>query len=492
MEKTFDIKELLDLFLKRIIIIAACGLIGGVALYVVSAYFVTPQYTSATRLYVNNNNAVKMDRIQNADIAASQELVSTYAIILQDSDVLQQAADLVGGGITGDRIRRMISVSSVNSTEIMEIRTTSSDPELSAKVSNAVANIAPSVLKRVVKAGSVEVIGTAKVPRVPSSPNVSRNSIIGIMFGVLLSMGIIFMIQFFDNTVKGEDDLKIRYNIPVLGEIPDLLMHHGVKSNKKIPLISNYLNFIRNLFNSKSKGLDNKKDIDLTIKDDTPFHIKEAYKTVRTNLTFALGTSEKKIVEISSAIQSEYKSTTSCNMALTIAETGAKVLLIDADMRKPTQHKLSRLNNSKGLSSVLAGIDKLEESIHKNVDNNLDILPSGPIPPNPSELLSSDNMKNLLEELDKTYDIILIDTPPINIVTDALSLSKYTTGIIVMARQNQTQYEELNSVISSIEFANVNLLGMILVSWRQGDKSYSKYKYKYKYKYEYGNSGGSV
>lgn len=218
---------------------------------------------------------------------------------------------------------------------------------------------------------------------------------------------------------------------------------------------------------------------------DTPFQVTEAYKTLRTNLLFALAAGENKSVVISSSSPSEGKSSTCANLAITMSQTGAKVILIDADLRKPTQYQIFKCNNSKGLTTILAGFNDLDDVIKRDVEPKLDIITSGPAPPNPSELLGSERMTHLLNMLNEHYDYIFIDTPPINVVTDAMVLAGRTAGVVLVARQGQTAYDDLTKAVSSVEFSGANILGLVINGVNEKSGRYGKYKYG-KYKYSYG------
>lgn len=216
------------------------------------------------------------------------------------------------------------------------------------------------------------------------------------------------------------------------------------------------------------------------------FQIVEAYKTIRTNLLFTLANTDNKIVAISSAEPNAGKSTVSCNLSITMAQTGAKVLLIDADMRKPSQHKTFRVKKANGLSRVLSGQAELEECICHDVARGLDLLPSGSLPPNPSELLSSETMKELLERLALQYDYIFIDTPPLGVVSDTLVLSELTAGTVLVARQGQTTYDELQTAIDSVKNVNGTLLGVVISDMRENPRSYGRYeRFQYYKAYDY-------
>ncbi|MCL2018752.1 MAG: CpsD/CapB family tyrosine-protein kinase [Oscillospiraceae bacterium] len=217
------------------------------------------------------------------------------------------------------------------------------------------------------------------------------------------------------------------------------------------------------------------------LNDDTPFMITEAYKTARTNLMFSLSTGERKVVVITSSNPSEGKSTTCSNLGLTLASMGAHTLIIDADLRKPTIHKMFGIPNKKGLSTILGGFDKIDDSIEYSVRENLDIISSGPIPPNPADLLASDLMDSLLKALSKHYDYILIDTPPINVVTDSQLMNNIISGIIFVVWEGLTTHTDINAALRSIKMASGKVLGFIKANCNA--KGAKNYKGNYKYSY---------
>ncbi len=201
---------------------------------------------------------------------------------------------------------------------------------------------------------------------------------------------------------------------------------------------------------------------------DTKFVITEAYKSARTSINFALSTSPSRVITVTSSNPAEAKTTTSVNIAISFAMTGAKVLLIDGDMRKPFVHKLfERLDRKVGLSSVLGGMCTVAEAIKSNIRDNLDIITAGPTPPNPAELLGSDNMKKLIDVLSGHYDYIFVDMPPVNVVSDALLLTPVSAGMLFVIRDNYTKHGDIQSALSQIELANGKVLGFIKTCCKQ-------------------------
>ncbi|HEX6594181.1 MAG TPA: CpsD/CapB family tyrosine-protein kinase [Bacillota bacterium] len=190
--------------------------------------------------------------------------------------------------------------------------------------------------------------------------------------------------------------------------------------------------------------------------------ISEQYRTIRTNLQFAAVDLPLKSIVITSPSPEEGKTITTANMAVVAAQQGKKVLLIDADLRKPTLHYMFWLDNLRGLSTILVGETSLEETVATSDIDHLDVISCGPIPPNPSELLGSKKMKQLLEEAEEKYDLVICDTPPLLAVTDAQILANIVDGSILVIRSGQTEIEAAMKAKEALELAQAKLLGAIL------------------------------
>ena len=229
------------------------------------------------------------------------------------------------------------------------------------------------------------------------------------------------------------------------------------------------------------------------LNNDSPFAIKEAYVKLRTSLMFCM-TADKsrscRTFAVTSAMPSDGKSLTAANIAISYAMMDKRVMLIDADMRKPTQRRLWNVEKSTGLCDFLANIGQLE--IAKVGKLPLWIVCTGTIPPNPSELLSSDKMKDFVNACFDHYDYVIIDTPPINTVADAQIVSTYVDGVLLVAKSGKTTADELNMAIDAVKRAGGNLCGVVLNDLNMKSVKYSykykygdKYGYKYSYKYSY-------
>jgi capsular exopolysaccharide synthesis family protein len=208
----------------------------------------------------------------------------------------------------------------------------------------------------------------------------------------------------------------------------------------------------------------------------------EQYKLLRANLDFTLPEDEKcPVIGITSSMRSEGKSTTAINLAYVLAEKGSKVLLIDADLRIPSIAKKLDIENDYGLSDLLRGKGLYNAEFQTYLMGNWYVLPSGNIPPNPSELLGSGRMAKLLAQLREMFDYIVIDLPPVNLVSDALSVASLISGMLVVIREEHTEKKELERCFQQLKLSNVKLLGFVMNDAQGGSGSYGKYK---RYQYE--------
>jgi len=228
----------------------------------------------------------------------------------------------------------------------------------------------------------------------------------------------------------------------------------------------------------------------LSIKSD--FFIREAYKTLRTNVSFSLtGDEESKLVLVTSSLQSEGKSITATNLAISYAQTNRKVLIIDCDLRRPKMARLLDISAPVGLSNLLMNPSLRNEAIVPSGIENLDVILAGDIPPNPSELLSSPRMQRLLQELREKYDFIILDTPPVNMVIDAVVLAPQCDGVLFVVRANRSERGAVIHAVEQLEYSKAKILGFVLngVDLENSNYGYGKYRYKRYKRYGYGKYG---
>lgn len=231
------------------------------------------------------------------------------------------------------------------------------------------------------------------------------------------------------------------------------------------------------------KNKKNKKDIKIeTLSDKSKFAIVESYKAARTNIMFSLSADDKKVFAVTSYSKGDGKSTVSSNLAISFSKMEKRVLLVDCDLRRPNVHNIFKIENSMGLSNIIGKMGDFDEIVQREVLPNLDILPSGTIPPNPSELLCTARFISLVERLNEEYDYIIFDTPPIGVVSDALMLKDLVAGYVLVLRERSTTHGDVQNLLQTAKLADCKLLGFIKVGCVSSKK---RYKRNYYYYYQY-------
>lgn len=228
----------------------------------------------------------------------------------------------------------------------------------------------------------------------------------------------------------------------------------------------------------KSKSIDKSRDV---ISGESKFAIVEGYKIARTNLVFSMAANENNVVVFTSWSKGEGKSTATANLAISFSKMGKKVLLLDCDLRRPNVHNLMKLKNDAGISEVIGRFKTFDETVNRDVLPCLDVMTAGSIPPNPSELIASTYFDSLLNELKNLYDYVIIDSPPIGIVTDALLLKEQIAGYVVVVREKVTTHGDIEKIIRSIKLADSKIIGFLKVGCVPNEKKRSKGQYGYGY-----------
>ncbi|MBI5076241.1 MAG: polysaccharide biosynthesis tyrosine autokinase [Nitrospirae bacterium] len=295
-----------------------------------------------------------------------------------------------------------------------------------------------------IKTVTVWVIEKAEVPSSPAKPNKFRNILLGLVIGLMGGVGLAFFIEYLDNTVKSAEDVEQRFDVPVLGTIELLDEQKGPAE-------------------------------DIVLRDPHA-NISENYRAIRTSIMLSTADKPPKHILVTSIAPQEGKTTTAVNLAAILAQSGHNVLLVDADLRRPRLRRIFRIESDSGLSTYLAGTSAIEFIAPEGVEH-LQVVPSGPVPPNPSELIGSKHLQELVVSLEEKFDFVVWDSPPLFAAAESLVLSSMLSGTIIVTRAGKTTYKDLERGIKSVRDIEARILGIVINGLDIKDNM--RYNYRY-------------
>ncbi len=315
-----------------------------------------------------------------------------------------------------------------------------------------------------IMASNIQIIDQAELPTKPYKPNKQLNLLLATVVGLFLGVGLAFFFEYLDNTVKTPEDVEQLIRLPSFGMVPEI-------SNERRRRLESGASYpVELVTHGRPKSI-----------------LSEAYRSIRTSVLLSFSDKPPKKITITSANPAEGKTTTVVNTAIALAQTGVQVVIVDADMRKPRIHKVFEARDGRGLSNFLSGNADLETVIKNTEIPNLSYIPAGPIPPNPSELIGSSRFKNMMASLEKRFDHVIIDSPPVLGFADSIILSTSVDGIILVALGGKTPRETLQRAKEMLQQVNAKILGVVInrVNIQRSDYGY----YYYRYHYYYGKEG---
>ena len=304
-------------------------------------------------------------------------------------------------------------------------------------------------------------LDSAVEPLRPVYPRVKLNLLLAVVVGLLGGVGLAFFLEYLDNTIKTQEDVERHLRVPFLGVVPSIKLDPKDVEGDVTQLRDNYL-----IAHPKSS-------------------VAECCRTVRTNILFMSPEKSARRILITSAGPQEGKSTVVINLGITMAQSGSRVLLVDTDMRRPRLHKSFGMVRGQGLTTAILGEAEVEEMVRTTDVAGLDILPCGPIPPNPTELFHTERFAQLLEELDRKYDRLMFDSPPVMMVADPLILSHSMDGVLLVVKGGSTSRDLASRALRQLQDVNARILGVVINDLDLEHREYGYYYYR-RYGYYYG------
>jgi len=327
------------------------------------------------------------------------------------------------------------------------------------------------------KSSNIEIVDRAEFPGAPAKPKKTMNLLLGMIVGLLVGVGMAFFLEYIDNTIKTPEEVETLTSLPALGLIPSQLPN-DIREGRAASNTSLML---------AQQSREERRQLDLTVHLDPSSSIAEAYRSLRTSILLSNPDAPPRTFLFTSPRPKEGKTTASLNTAIALAKIGKRVALIDLDLRKPRVHKVFGIDSQQGMSTFLAGTSDLAPLIQQTEIDNLFVIPAGPIPPNPAELLSSLRMHQSLELLKEYFDHIVIDTPPLLTVADARILSNLLDGVILVVRSGDTPRQILLQAQKSLQLIKAKILGILI---NDADLTSADYYYYSKYYYYYSEEEG--
>jgi succinoglycan biosynthesis transport protein ExoP len=343
-----------------------------------------------------------------------------------------------------------------------------------------------SVQLRGLETSNISIIDRAEVPKYPISPNKRRNFIMAILIAFFGGAGLCFLFEYLDDTLKGPEEVERLVGLPSLGVIP-YLPPEGLSKSKQYGSYGADKHPYRRKTPEDEHSVPEIKEIELVNHLHPDLPLSEDYRTIRTSILLSHAEKPPKTIVVSSCMPQEGKTATMANLAVSFAQLQERVLVIDTDLRKPRLHRLFKIRNVQGLTSYLTGKALLKEVINKTFIENVWLVPSGPIPPNPAELLNSMKMKDMIDEVRQVFDLVILDSPPILAVIDTVIISSIVDASVIVVRSGRTRRKQFLNAVNELRRGRGNIIGVIFngVDLRKGESYYSK-QYRY---YGYGTYG---
>ena len=439
--------EFLATLRSQWVTIVVLGIIGAIGGFGVAR--LTPEsFQSTSSVFVSAQRGDSATELVQGS-TFTQNIVESYAELATMPVVLEPVIDRLQLNVTPPVLARSVSAQTPLNTFIIDITVTDNSPEAAARIANAVSDELATAVQRIspksannVPVVNLQNVARAPVPRFRSAPNTPLMALTGLGIGLALGYGFVLLREVLDTRIRTEKDLQRVGETPVLGLISRRTGKRGAQERTAGPL-------------------------------DEPWA--EAYRRLATNIEFLDPDIKIGSLVVTSSMPGEGKTTTAINLALAAGELTPRVLLVDADLRRPSVARYCGIEGAVGLTSVLSGQVSAEDAVAPW--SHIHVLAAGSLPPNPSQIVNSNAMADLLTKLSRSFDLVIVDSPPLLPVTDALALSRITDGALIVVRYKATRRQQLAASVRALEAVKARTIGVVLNSLTQKNKD-AEYVYQ--------------
>jgi capsular exopolysaccharide synthesis family protein len=446
-----ELRDYIRIVRRRWLSIVLCTVLAVVASAVVTSQM-TSQYESSAKLFISSSASSSSGDAYQGSLFSAQR-VASYADLVAGKELAQRVVDDLDLDLSATDLAEKVTAEAAPDTVLLGISVTDPDAQEAQRLAQAFSvQLASLVAELETPPGNANpvlkatIVDSASLPRDPVSPQPLRNLALAALLGLLLGLGMALVRELLDTSIKSTDDIA---------EATDAAVMAGISfdsTTTKTPLVSS--------LSSHEPRV-------------------EAFRVLRTNLQFVDVDNPNKAFVVTSSVPAEGKSTTAANTAITLAQTGQKVLLVDGDLRRPQIARLLGLDDAVGLTTVLVGRVSADDALQRH-ETGIDVLTSGVVPPNPAELLQSHSMADLLTDLRGRYDVIVIDAPPLLPVTDAALIAAQTDGALLVVRHGRTTKDQLHAAVERLAGVNAHALGVVFnMTPRKGGRGEYGYGYGY-------------
>ena len=446
-----DLRDLLSVLRARWIVIVSTMLIGGL-IALGASLLITPLYQAKIQFYVTAAGGEGGAAAYQGSLGAQQR-VQSYAALVESTDIARTVVEKTGINLDPEEVAQRATASADAKTVLLTVSVTDQQPVRALKIAEGYGVVLPESISDLETPdgggpalAKLTVVNPPGLPADPISPQTETNVAIGAGLGLIAGVALSLLVSMLDRRVKSKEEIEGIASSPVVGTIP---------------------------FRTSEDRESGAEHIVPFREGHSP--AAEAFRRLRTNMQFLNVDNPPRVFVMTSSVATEGKSETAINLALALAESGNRVLLAEADLRRPRVVNYMAMPDKVGLTNVLSGQAEFRDVVQETRHEGVDLLACGPLPPNPSELLASDTAQRLVSDLRREYDYVIIDSPPLLPVTDGALLSRITDGALLVVRADRTTTDQLTQAVDNLRKADAPLLGVVTVAnkaLRRGASSY--------------------